>query len=61
MSPIALVVIVVLLVALFGGGWYGRGNNYYGYGAPRFWGGGIVGLIVLVAVVLWLTGNLHLR
>jgi hypothetical protein len=43
---------VLLLLALAGGGW---GYSRYGYV-----GWSPAGLIVLVLVVLWLTGNLRL-
>ena len=47
-----LIVLVVLLVlALGGGGW-----GYSRYGAV---GWSPAGLLLLVLVVLWLTGNLH--
>jgi hypothetical protein len=47
-----LVIFAVLLVlALAGGGW---GHSRYGYA-----GWSPLGIIVLVLVVFWLTGNLH--
>ncbi len=46
-----IVLVVVLLFALGGGGW---GHTRYGYAS---WSP--AGLILLVLVVLWLTGNLH--
>jgi Protein of unknown function (DUF3309) len=49
--------IVVLLVLLFGGG----GGYYYGrsagWGAPHF-GGGLLGLVLIIGLILWLTGNM---
>jgi hypothetical protein len=50
------ILLIVLLVLLLGGGgsYYGRGA---GWGAPQF-GGGLVGLVLLVIVVMWLAGNL---
>jgi hypothetical protein len=47
-----LVIFVVLLVlSLAGGGW---GHSRYGYA-----GWSPAGIIVLVFVILWFTGNLH--
>ena len=51
-----LIVLIVLLVLLFGGG----GGYYYGlgagWGAPHY-GGGLLGLVLLIVLILWLTGN----
>ena len=48
-----LIILMVLLVAaLAGGGW---GHSRFGFA-----GWSPAGLIVLVFVVLWLTGNLHI-
>jgi hypothetical protein len=44
--------IIVLFLALAGGGW---GHSRYGYV-----GWSPAGLILLLLVVLWFTGNLHL-
>ncbi len=51
-----IILIVILLVLLLGGGgaYYGRGA---GWGTPHY-GGGLLGLVLLVLLVLWLTGNL---
>ncbi len=46
-----ILLVVFLVVALGGGGW---GHSRYGYTS---WSP--AGLIVLVLVVLWFTGNLH--
>ncbi len=52
-----LVLIIVLLVLLLGGG----GGLYYGpragWGAPHY-GGGLLGLVLLILLILWLAGNL---
>jgi Protein of unknown function (DUF3309) len=48
-----LIIFVVLLVLAFGGGSWG--HSRYGYV-----GWSPAGVIVLVFVVLWFTGNLHL-
>lgn len=55
----SLLVILVVVILLFGGGgWYGgRGNNYWGAGPVGF-GGGLLGLIVLVLVLMWVFGRL---
>jgi hypothetical protein len=52
-----IILLIVLLVLLFGGGgsyYYGRGANW---GAPQY-GGSLLGLVVIILLVLWLTGNL---
>jgi hypothetical protein len=46
-----IILIVFLLLALAGGGW---GHSRYGYA-----GWSPAGLLALVLVVLWFTGNLH--
>ena len=46
-----MIFIVLLVLALAGGGW---GHSRYGYA-----GWSPAGIIVLLFVVLWLTGNLH--
>jgi Protein of unknown function (DUF3309) len=46
-----IVFVVLLLLALAGGGW---GHSRYGYA-----GWSPAGLIILVLVVMWFTGNLH--
>jgi hypothetical protein len=48
-----LILIVFLCLAVGGGGW---GHSRYGYA-----GWSPAGLILLVLVVLWFTGNLHLN
>ena len=57
MSTLAIILIVVLILIVFGG-WAGRGsygsNAYYGPGI------GIVGLLIVVVLILVLTGNLSL-
>jgi hypothetical protein len=52
---LTVLVVVVLLVLLLGGGggYYGRRSGWRG---PQF--GGLFGLIVVILLVLWLTGNL---
>lgn len=52
----SLILIVLILLLVFGGGglYMGRGRNW----GSQHYGGGLVGLIVLIVIVLWLTGNL---
>jgi hypothetical protein len=47
-----IILIILLFLALAGGGW---GHSRYGYA-----GWSPAGLLVLILVVLWLTGNLHI-
>ena len=52
-----LILLIIVLVLLFGGGggyYYGRGA---GWGAPDY-GGGLIGLVLIVVLLLWLTGNM---
>lgn len=52
-----IILLIVLLVLFLGGGgsyYYGRGANW---GASQY-GSGLLGLIVILLLVLWLTGNL---
>jgi hypothetical protein len=50
-----MLLLVILLVLLFGGG-----GGYYGYSRWGAGGGlGIVGTVVLIAVVLYLVGGLR--
>ena len=48
---LTILILVVLVVALAGGGW-----GHSRYGAV---GWSPLGIILLVVLVLWLTGNLH--
>jgi uncharacterized protein DUF3309 len=50
---ILLIVVLVLLLGGGGGYYYGRG---VGWGTPHY-GGGLLGLVVVVVLILWLTGN----
>jgi hypothetical protein len=43
--------VVVLVLCLVGGGW---GHSRYGYA-----GWSPAGIVVLLFVILWMTGNLH--
>lgn len=52
MSVLTLLLILLVAAALFGGYGSRRGWGYYGW-SP-------VGLIVILVLVLWLTGNLAL-
>ena len=53
MSPLALILIIVLVVLLMGG--YGYRSGYYG--APQF--GGILGVLLILLVILFLLGYLR--
>ena len=52
----SIILIVIVLVLLLGGG-----GAYYGpragWSGPHY-GGGLLGLILLILLVLWVTGNL---
>jgi len=52
----SLVLVIVLLVLLLGGGgaFYGPRAGWRG---PHY-GGGLLGLVLLIVLILWLTGNL---
>ena len=53
MSTLLIVVVLILLL--------GGGGGYYGY--SRYGGsglGGVIGLVLIVCLVLWLFGGLHL-
>jgi hypothetical protein len=56
MDTTTLVIVLLVLVLLFGGGsgYYGRRARWRG---PHY-GGSLLGLILLILLVLWLTGNL---
>ena len=63
-----MTILIVLLVVLFlGGGGYYYCNDWRGGNGPGFgWGGGLIGLILLVRLVLaWLFGAIgggpHIR
>ncbi len=51
-----LLLIIIVLVLLFGGG-----GGYYGYSRWGTGGGlGIVGTVIVIAVLVWVFGGLHL-
>jgi hypothetical protein len=50
-----LLLIIVILLLLFGGGGYYGYNRYGGAGL-----GGVLGLALVVLLVLWLVGGLHM-
>ena len=52
MSTLLIIVLLILLLG-GGGGYYGRRSGWRG---PQF--GGLFGLILIILIVLWLTGNL---
>jgi hypothetical protein len=52
-----MILLIIVLVLLFGGGggyYYGRGN---GWSTPHY-GGGLLGLVLVICLILWLTGNI---
>ena len=51
MSTILIIVLVLLLLG--GGGFYGSRS---GWGGPHY--GGLPGLVLVILLVLWLTGNI---
>jgi len=57
MSTLAIILIILLVLLLFGG-YVGRGsygsNAYYGPGL------GLIGLVIIIVLILVLTGNLSL-
>ena len=52
----SIILIIIVLVLLLGGG-----GAYYGpragWSGPHY-GGGLLGLVLLILLILWLTGNL---
>jgi hypothetical protein len=54
-SDVMLILLIVVLILLFGGGggyYYGRGANWRG---PHY-GGGLLGLVLVILLVLWASG-----
>jgi len=52
-----LILLIVVLILVFGGGggyYYGRGAGWRG---PHY-GGGLLGLVLIILLVLWLTGTM---
>jgi hypothetical protein len=49
----SLLLIIIILILLFGGGYVGYGR--YGYQGAGSW----VGIVLIVVLILYLTGNLH--
>lgn len=55
MNPVLLIFCVIVALYFLGGGYYGHANGWNGnYGYQ--WGGGGIGLLVIILLVLWLTG-----
>ena len=53
-----LIILVILAIVFLAGGFSTRGHSTYGtYSTP---GMGLGGLLLIVVLVLFLTGNLHL-
>jgi len=54
MSPIVLILVAILILALLGGGYgFRRGNNVLAGG------GGLIGLILVILLVLFLMGHIQ--
>ena len=56
-GDVMLIVLIVVLILLFGGGggyYYGRGAGWRG---PHY-GGGLLGLVLIILLVLWLSGTM---
>jgi hypothetical protein len=51
---ILLLIVLILLVGGGGGVYYGRAANWRG---PHY-GGGMLGLVLIIVVFLWLSGNM---
>jgi hypothetical protein len=51
-----LLIIVVLILLLGGGGGYFGYNRYGGRGL-----GGVLGLVLIIVLVFWLAGGLHMN
>jgi hypothetical protein len=51
--PLSTILIIVLLILLLGGGGYYGHSRYGGTGL-----GGVLGLVLVIAVVVWLVGGL---
>lgn len=55
---VLLIILVVLAIVFLAGGFSTRGHSSYGsYSTP---GMGLGGLLLLIVIVLFLTGNLHM-
>jgi hypothetical protein len=53
-----LIILIVVAIVFLAGGFSTRGHSRYGtYSTP---GMGLGGLLLLIVIVLYLTGNLHL-
>jgi hypothetical protein len=55
----SLILIIVLVVLLLGGGGACYGPRA-GWGGPHY-GGGVLGVVLCILLILWLTGNLGSR
>lgn len=48
---LTILLVLILLGALGGGGWAWSARGPY-------WGGGIIGLVLVVALIVWLAGGI---
>jgi hypothetical protein len=53
---VSTLLIILLVLILLGGGGYGYRS---GWGGPQF--GGLLGLVLIILLILFLTGNLRIR
>jgi hypothetical protein len=57
-AAMLLIILIVLAIVFLAGGFSTRGHSRYGsYSSP---GIGLGGLLIIIVLVLFLTGNLHL-
>lgn len=54
MSLIDIIVVIAIVIWLCGG-FYGRGNGYYGVGSRPYYGGGGLVFVVVILLVLFLS------
>lgn len=55
MGILGLVILIVIVLALVGGGW-GYRAGYYSPGPYHYGAGGLLGLLLIILLVLFLTG-----
>lgn len=63
MSPVTLIIIILVLLIVFGGGvgyygpsWFGPGTTISQGGWSPRWGGGGIGVVLVVLLILYLLG-----
>ena len=55
MSPLAIILVILLVLLIAGGTW---GYRQPWYGPPYAYGGGLVGLVLLILIILAVLGYL---